>query len=75
MRTLSVTFLTFSPDGSELLVNLGGEQLYLFGMNKADAVKFKYDSYTQLFAEEFANNSVGEEPKPTEAPVEKQNNK
>lgn len=32
-RTLASTYLTFSPDGSELLVNLGGEQIYLFDIN------------------------------------------
>lgn len=26
--------MTFSPDGNELLVNLGGEQIYLFDINK-----------------------------------------
>ncbi|XP_066285635.1 WD and tetratricopeptide repeats protein 1-like [Branchiostoma lanceolatum] len=29
-RTLVSTYVTFSPDGNELLVNLGGEQVYLF---------------------------------------------
>ncbi|KAH9500217.1 WD and tetratricopeptide repeats containing protein [Bulinus truncatus] len=33
-RTLASTYLTFGPDGSELLVNLGGEQIYLFDVNK-----------------------------------------
>ena len=33
-RTLASTFLTFSPDGNELLVNLGGEQIYLFDVNR-----------------------------------------
>lgn len=33
-RTLASTYLTFSPDGSELLANLGGEQIYLFDVNK-----------------------------------------
>ena len=33
-RTLASTYLTFSPDGRELLVNLGGEQIYLFDINK-----------------------------------------
>uniref|UniRef100_T1IVI1 WD and tetratricopeptide repeats protein 1 n=1 Tax=Strigamia maritima TaxID=126957 RepID=T1IVI1_STRMM len=32
-RTLASTYLTFSPDGGELLVNLGGEQIYLFDVN------------------------------------------
>lgn len=29
-RTLASTYMTFGPDGKELLVNLGGEQIYLF---------------------------------------------
>lgn len=29
-RPLATTHLTFSPCGEELLVNLGGEQIYLF---------------------------------------------
>ena len=28
-RALASTYLTFSPDGTELLVDLGGEQIYL----------------------------------------------
>jgi len=30
LRPLTSTFVTFSQDGSELLVNLGGEQIYLY---------------------------------------------
>ena len=30
LRPLTSTFLTYSQDGSELLVNLGGEQIYLY---------------------------------------------
>ncbi|CAH1798641.1 unnamed protein product [Owenia fusiformis] len=33
-RTLASTYLTFSPDGNELLVNLGGEQIYMFDINR-----------------------------------------
>jgi len=29
-RNLAATYVTFSPDGGDLLVNLGGEQVYLF---------------------------------------------
>lgn len=29
-RSLASTYVEFSPDGSELLANLGGEQIYLF---------------------------------------------
>lgn len=32
-RTLASTYLTFSATGAELLVNLGGEQIYLFDIN------------------------------------------
>jgi len=32
-RLLTVTYTTFSPDGSELLVNMGGEQVYLYDIN------------------------------------------
>ena len=32
-RTLASTYVTYSPDGNELLVNLGGEQIYLFDVN------------------------------------------
>lgn len=48
MKTLSITSLLFSPDGKELLVNLGGEQLYLFDVAKyGDKSKplFKYNTY------------------------------
>jgi WD and tetratricopeptide repeats protein 1 len=30
----TVTFVSFSPDGNELLVNYGGEQIYLFEIDK-----------------------------------------
>ncbi|XP_022295341.2 WD and tetratricopeptide repeats protein 1-like [Crassostrea virginica] len=33
-RSLASTYLTFSPDGRELLVNLGGEQIYIFDVNR-----------------------------------------
>lgn len=63
MKTLSVTFLSFSPDGKELLVNLGGEQLYLYDLksseNSSSAV-FKYDSFKEnlrnIDAESFESN-------------------
>ncbi|UYV69380.1 WDTC1 [Cordylochernes scorpioides] len=31
-RALASTYITFSPDGNELLANLGGEQIYLFDL-------------------------------------------
>lgn len=33
-RPLASTYLTFSPDGRDLLVNLGGEQIYLFDIRE-----------------------------------------
>ncbi|GFN97618.1 WD and tetratricopeptide repeats protein 1 [Plakobranchus ocellatus] len=38
-RTLASTYVTFGPDGTELLVNLGGEQIYLFDVNKKLGLK------------------------------------
>lgn len=52
MKTLSVTHLTFSPVGNELLVNLGGEQLYLFDlMDTTNNYNFKFNSYKDLIDE------------------------
>lgn len=34
LRVLVATYVTFSPDGTELLVNMGGEQVMLVGTNK-----------------------------------------
>jgi hypothetical protein len=50
LKTLSVTFITFSPDGKELLVNLGGEQLYTFDLMSNKNQNIKYDSFRELFA-------------------------
>lgn len=41
-RNLASTYLTFSADGNELLVNLGGEQIYLFDINNRRKPK-KFD--------------------------------
>ncbi|GFG32356.1 hypothetical protein Cfor_10916 [Coptotermes formosanus] len=41
-RNLASTYLTFSADGNELLVNLGGEQIYLFDINNKRKPK-KFD--------------------------------
>ncbi|XP_054637431.1 WD and tetratricopeptide repeats protein 1 isoform X2 [Dunckerocampus dactyliophorus] len=42
MRVLVATSVTFSPDGTELLVNMGGEQVYLFDLT------FKQRRYSLL---------------------------
>lgn len=41
-RSLASTYLSFSPDGRELLVNLGGEQIYIFDVNRRRKAK-KFD--------------------------------
>ncbi|XP_076163678.1 WD and tetratricopeptide repeats 1 [Ptiloglossa arizonensis] len=45
-RTLTTTNLTFNADGNELLVNMGGEQIYLFDINDPKTMKtyFGYSS-------------------------------
>lgn len=39
-RSLAATYLTFSADGNDLLVNMGGEQIYLFDVNKGSSSRF-----------------------------------
>ncbi|PSN32439.1 WD and tetratricopeptide repeats protein 1 [Blattella germanica] len=41
-RNLASTYITFSADGNEILVNLGGEQIYLFDINNKRKPK-KFD--------------------------------
>ncbi|XP_077538991.1 WD and tetratricopeptide repeats 1 isoform X2 [Haemaphysalis longicornis] len=46
-RTLASTYVAFSPDGSELLANLGGEQIYLFNINHPRQPKsFDHQNFT-----------------------------
>ncbi|CAK9821540.1 WD and tetratricopeptide repeats protein 1 [Anthophora retusa] len=49
-RSLTTTYLTFSADGNELLVNMGGEQIYLFDINnpKNFRTSFGYSSNMYL---------------------------
>lgn len=36
----AITYLTFSPDGRELLVNMGAEQIYLYDLDKSTEPKW-----------------------------------
>lgn len=45
-RTLASTYMTFGPDGKELLVNIGGEQIYLFDINSKRSPQ-RYDIGSQ----------------------------
>uniref|UniRef100_A0A3B3HC58 WD and tetratricopeptide repeats 1 n=1 Tax=Oryzias latipes TaxID=8090 RepID=A0A3B3HC58_ORYLA len=47
LRVLVATYVTFSPDGTELLVNMGGEQVYLFDLT------FKQSPYTFLLPKKY----------------------
>lgn len=38
----TITYLTFSPDGTELLVNMGAEQLYLYNIDNAKEPEVEY---------------------------------
>ena len=43
-NTLATTYVTFSPNGRELLVNLSGEHAYLYDtVNFAEALKYDFD--------------------------------
>ncbi|XP_024123969.1 WD and tetratricopeptide repeats protein 1 isoform X1 [Oryzias melastigma] len=55
LRVLVATYVTFSPDGTELLVNMGGEQVYLFDLT------FKQSPYTFLLPKK-CQSSPGDVP-------------
>ncbi|TWW79432.1 WD and tetratricopeptide repeats protein 1 isoform X1 [Takifugu flavidus] len=52
LRILVATYVTFSPDGTELLVNMGGEQVYLFDLT------FKQRPYTFLLPKKCQTSSA-----------------
>lgn len=43
-RSITTTYLTFSDNGNELLVNMGGEQVYLFDINDSNSSKTFFSS-------------------------------
>ena len=51
-RSLHATYVTFSPDGNELLANLGGEQIYLF-----DMLEYKHRLIESPMFQRFLNNN------------------
>ncbi|XP_031846992.1 WD and tetratricopeptide repeats 1 [Nomia melanderi] len=51
-RSFTTTYLTFSADGNELLVNMGGEQIYLFDINNPKNVKTCF-GYTNIYSGDF----------------------
>ncbi|XP_015436500.1 PREDICTED: WD and tetratricopeptide repeats protein 1-like [Dufourea novaeangliae] len=54
-RSLTTTYLTFSADGNELLVNMGGEQIYLFDINNPKNVKTCFGYTTNGYSGDFGN--------------------
>ena len=72
LKTLAITFIQFSPDGNELLVNLGGEQLYSFNLKEDPnpAFSIKYDAYRELLAKQ---PELDREETPTEHPSTTEN--
>lgn len=57
-RSLASTYLTFSPDGRELLVNLGGEQIYIFDVNRGRKAE-KFDISMVLAANGVVKDAGG----------------
>ena len=57
-RTLASTYMTFGPDGKELLVNLGGEQIYLFDVISRRRPK-RYDIDNQPSSHSHDENKGG----------------
>ncbi|KAG7197011.1 hypothetical protein KM043_017547 [Ampulex compressa] len=54
-RSLTTTYLTFSGDGNELLVNMGGEQIYLFDINDPKNSKIFSGHATEEYSESVGN--------------------
>ncbi|GAB6027757.1 WD and tetratricopeptide repeats [Chamberlinius hualienensis] len=59
-RALAATYLTFSPDGKELLLNLGGEQIYIFNVTQPTLVKlFDKDDFLPVSTTKCKENMNG----------------
>lgn len=58
--TKAITYLTFSPDGSELLVNMGSEQIYLYDISNArqPVVRIEKHSIIQTFSIRWTSNQL-----------------
>jgi len=65
LRPLAATYITFSPDGKDLLVNLGGEQVYLFSeLNRSLPILAGYKDVGAIsawFDAQFAGSPAGGE--------------
>lgn len=47
MPTIATTYVTFSPDGTELLTNMSCEQIYIYDLtNYRDSLKFDHNTAT-----------------------------
>ena len=45
MPTIAITYVTFSPDGTEILANMSCEQIYVYDLTRyREALKFDYNS-------------------------------
>jgi len=50
MKHLALTYLTFNQNGTELLVNLSGEQIYLYDLSTLNASNpYVYNKFETLF--------------------------
>lgn len=58
-RNLTTTYLTFSADGNELLVNMGGEQIYLFDINNPKNSKTFFGRTMKKFSESVEREDLG----------------
>ncbi|XP_051158774.1 WD and tetratricopeptide repeats protein 1 [Leptopilina boulardi] len=58
VRSLSTTYLTFSNDGNELLVNMGGEQIYLFDINERKKARTFMTQLRQNYCSESNDRDV-----------------
>ncbi|KOC65400.1 WD and tetratricopeptide repeats protein 1 [Habropoda laboriosa] len=57
-RCLTTTYLTFSADGNELLVNMGGEQIYLFDINNPKSMKTCFGYSSNMYLGDYGKSYV-----------------
>ncbi|XP_066582568.1 WD and tetratricopeptide repeats protein 1 [Prorops nasuta] len=68
-RSLNATYLTFNADGNELLVNIGGEQIYLFDINDTRQAKTFFVPWSTTESEQTVDDFGDSDDENTEEPT------
>ena len=68
LRLLACTYATFSPNGRELLVNLGGEQVYLYDLSDPNPKLIDTKPFEAFLQRSQSENGFKNEAAPTPLP-------